>query len=338
MLAVSLMPLFFLGGITHFQIAKVNRQKVENQTRHPTNVKAESAILFSDEEMKALTAARNLQFGIIGSGLVIIVLAAVFMSTYIVKQMEAAGRKMDELNAQLMQSDKLAALGKTAADIAHEINNPIAVIGEKAAWMRDLLEDEEFQQSENLSEYRISIEKIEEHVERIRKIIHNMLGFARRMEPHLDKVDINAVVDQTLELLQNHARISNIEIHRSLQPELPAIASDQSQLQQVFLNLINNAIDAIGKDGRIEIRSRKADSFIEIDIKDDGPGIPESQQRRIFDPFFTTKQSGKGTGLGLSISRDIVETLGGKIDFVSQEGKGTTFTIKLPILLPEKRG
>ncbi|MEW5910917.1 MAG: HAMP domain-containing sensor histidine kinase, partial [Thermodesulfobacteriota bacterium] len=158
----------------------------------------------------------------------------------------------------------------------------------------------------------------------------------RRMEPHLDEIDVNVVVNQTLELLQNHARINNIEIHRNLQMDLPVIASDQSQLQQVFLNLINNAIDAIGKDGKIEVTSRKVDSVIEIDIKDDGPGIPKSQQKRIFDPFFTTKQSGKGTGLGLSISYNIIEKLGGKIDFVSHEKKGTTFMVKLPIRLPEK--
>ncbi|OGP60122.1 MAG: hypothetical protein A2V65_01895 [Deltaproteobacteria bacterium RBG_13_49_15] len=290
----------------------------------------------SDEEMKKLMATRNLQVSIIGFGVLMIVLTTIFMSNYVVNQLEAAGAKMDELNARLMQSDKLAALGKMAAGIAHEINNPIAVIGEKAGWMRDLLSDEGFQQSENLTEYGKSIEKIEEHVERIRKIIHNMLGFARRTEPHLDEVDINAVVNQTLELLQNHTRINNIEIHRNLQPELPVIASDQSQLQQVFLNLINNAIDATGKDGRIEITSRKADSFIEIDIKDDGPGIPKSHQQRIFDPFFTTKQSGKGAGLGLSISYNIIEKLGGKITFTSEEGKGTTFMLRLPIRLPEK--
>jgi two-component system NtrC family sensor kinase len=289
------------------------------------------------EEMSGLFATRNIEIVIMAAGILAIVLATVFTTGLTVRSLEAAHQKMDELNAQLMQSDKLAALGKMAAGIAHEINNPLAVIGEKAGWMRDLLSEEEFQDSENLKEYQKSIEKIDEHVERVRKITHNMLGFARRMEPHLDDVDVNAVLNQTLELLQNHARINNIDIKKDLQTDLPVIASDQSQLQQVFLNLINNAIDAIGKDGTIDLVTRRTDHRIEVNIKDDGPGIPKELQRRIFDPFFTTKQAGKGTGLGLSISYSIIERMGGTINFSSQEGEGTEFRISLPIQSPAKK-
>jgi two-component system, NtrC family, sensor kinase len=289
------------------------------------------------EEMGGLFATRNIEIVIMALGILAIVLATVFTTGLTVRSLEAAHQKMDELNAQLMQSDKLAALGKMAAGIAHEINNPLAVIGEKAGWMRDLLSEEEFQNSENLKEYQKSIEKIDEHVERVRKITHNMLGFARRMEPHLDDVDVNAVLNQTLELLQNHARINNIDIKKDLQTDLPVIASDQSQLQQVFLNLVNNAIDAIGKDGTIDIVTRRTDQKIEVNIKDDGPGIPKELQRRIFDPFFTTKQTGKGTGLGLSISYSIIEKMGGTINFSSKEGAGTEFRIFLPIQSPAKK-
>jgi two-component system NtrC family sensor kinase len=231
----------------------------------------------------------------------------------------------------------MAALGKMAAGIAHEINNPLAVIGEKAGWMRDLLAEENFQQSDNFEEYQRSIEKIEEHVERARKITHNMLGFARRMEPRLDDVDVNAIINQTLELLKNHARINNIEIRRDLQSDLPVIASDQSQLQQVLLNLLNNAIDAIGKDGFIDLATVSDNRTIEISIRDSGSGIPEALQRRIFDPFFTTKGPGRGTGLGLSISYGIIEKMGGSLTFSSRENEGTTFVIRLPIKLPEKK-
>ncbi len=290
-----------------------------------------------DEEMDSLLVTRNLGILIISAGLVLIVLVTYVITTFTVRKIEDAHIKMDELSAHLLQTDKLAALGKMAAGIAHEVNNPIAVIGEKASWMRDLLSEEEFQKSENLREYQKSIEKIEEHVERVRKIVHNVLGFARRMEPHLGEVNINAVLTQTMELLQNHARINNIEVHRNLESDLPVIAGDPSQLQQVFLNLIDNAIDAIGKDGNIELITRRVGEFIEVDVRDDGPGIPKSQLSNIFDPFYTTKPGGKGTGLGLSISHTILEKMGGQIRVESREGKGTTFTVRLPVTMPEKR-
>ncbi len=211
------------------------------------------------------------------------------------------------------------------------------MIGEKAGWMEDLLAEEEFKNSQNYKEYAVSIKKIEEHVDRARKITHNMLGFARRMEPRLDDVEVNQVLDQTIDLLSNHARINDIDIRKRFSPSLPIIASDQSQLQQVFMNLINNAIDAIGSDGMIEIETALDKGQISISIHDDGPGIPESVKKRIFDPFFTTKATGKGTGLGLSISYSIIEKLGGHITVESGQGSGTTFIVSLPAVVPEKK-
>jgi two-component system, NtrC family, sensor kinase len=288
-------------------------------------------------ETGGLSHTRNMEILIISAGVLGIIITTIFITNLVVSHLEASDREMGKLNEQLIQSDKLAALGKMAAGIAHEINNPLAVIGEKAGWMKDLLADEEFRQSANFQEYLSSVEKIEKHVERARKITHNMLGFARRMEPHLDDVDVNRVLDQTIELLSNHARISNIDIMKRYQDDLPVIASDQSQLQQVFLNLINNAIDAIGANGHIEVATTMVDHHIVAHIKDDGPGIPKDHQRRIFDPFYTTKPSGRGTGLGLSISYSIIERMGGRISFDSEPGKGTTFTVKLPATPPEKK-
>lgn len=284
-----------------------------------------------------MAGIRNTEILIIATGCLVILFAIILISHTLVKHLEQTDKEMNELNAQLIQQDKLAALGKMAAGIAHEINNPLAVIGEKAGWMEDLLAEEEFQNSDNYDEFAGSISKIEEHVDRARKITHRMLGFARRMEPRLDDVEINRVLDQTIDILANHASINDIEIHKYFADRLPIIASDQSQLQQVFMNLINNAIDAIGKDGNIDVRTQLDKKWIRVIIEDDGPGIPEPVQKKIFDPFYTTKPNGKGTGLGLSISYNIIEKLGGRVSVDSTLGKGTTFTVSLPLVLPDKK-
>jgi len=289
------------------------------------------------EEMRGLFSARYAGIGIILSGIVCIVLTTVLTTRITINRLKEADMKTAELNAQLMQSDKLAALGKMAAGVAHEINNPLQVIIQQIGWMEDLLEEEELKQSENIEEFGKAIKKIEDHVERARRVVHGMLGYARKMEPHLEDVDINAVIRQTIDLLGNYARINNITIKTELSTDLPIIAADGSQLQQVFMNLVSNAIDAIGKDGTIEIKSRKSGPVIQIKVSDTGSGIPEEMQKRIFDPFFTTKQPGKGVGLGLWITHNIVEKMGGSISVKSRVGQGTTFTVWIPVTVPEKK-
>jgi two-component system, NtrC family, sensor kinase len=289
------------------------------------------------KDIDELIAVRNTEISIILFGCAVIILTTIFSTRVLIRRLEAADLGVSELNAQLIQADKMAALGKMAAGIAHEVNNPLAVIGEKAGWMRDLLAEEAFQKSENFKEFIKSIDKIEEFVERARKITHSMLGFARRMEPHLDDVDVNMVLSQTIDLLEIHAKNNNIEIIKDLQPGLPIIASDQSQLQQIFMNLINNAVDAIGKDGEIELKTWKSNASISISIKDNGPGIPEEYRNRIYDPFFTTKDPGKGTGLGLSITYSIIKKLGGTITLDTKALEGTLFVVTLPITVPEKK-
>ena len=289
------------------------------------------------EMMQSLFAVRNVEITIIVFGFLAIIMTTIFTTHLAVSQLQQSDATMQELNAQLVQSDKLAAIGKMAAGVAHEINNPLNVILQKTGWMEDLLEEEDIKESENFEEFQTSVQKIEEHVERARKVVHNMLGFARKMEPHLENVDINDTINQTITILENYARTNNIEIQVDLSGKLPIIASDQAQLQQVFLNLLTNAIDAIGKEGLVEIKSRRLDSRICISIKDDGPGIPAEKQKNVFDPFFTTKETGKGTGLGLSVSYNIIEKMGGKIRLKSQVGKGTIFTVEVPIVAPERK-
>jgi len=289
------------------------------------------------EEMAGLFATRNVQIAIVIGGILAIILTTVLTTRSSVNRLREADTRMNELNAQLVHSDKLAALGKMAAGVAHEINNPLATILQKTGWMEDLLAEEEFQKTKNVKEYIESIRSIEDQVERARKVVHSMLGYARRMEPRLEDVDINETINQTIDLLENYARINNINIQTELAPDLPVIASQQAELQQVFLNLISNAIDAIEKDGLIEVRSRRINSYVAVEVRDNGPGIPEDKKKRIFDPFFTTKRTGKGTGLGLWISYNIMEKLGGSLSFKTKVGEGTTFTALIPIVFPEKK-
>jgi two-component system NtrC family sensor kinase len=289
------------------------------------------------EEMTGLLATRSVALFLILFGIAAIAVTTIFTTRMTVKRLKEADERTNSLNAQLMQSDKLAALGKMAAGVAHEINNPLAVILQKTGWMEDLLAEEDFQKSKNAEEFKTSIRKIEEHVERARKVVHNMLGYARRMEPRLEDVDVNDTVKQTIGILANYARINNIDIRTELNPDLPIIAGDQAQLQQVFLNLISNAIDAIGKEGWIRVKSVRSGEEILVSVTDNGPGIAEEMQRKVFDPFFTTKSAGKGTGLGLWISYSIMEKMGGKISLNSKVGEGSTFVVQIPIVIPEKK-
>jgi len=266
-------------------------------------------------------------------GVLLIAAGTVYVVNEMMAELIKADREKAILDSGLMQSSKMAALGKMAAGIAHEVNNPLAVIKEKVGWLKDLLSEEDIAGSENFDEFKDALNKIEHHVERAKKVTHRLLGFARRMEPTEEKVDINKVLSDTISFLENDARYKNIAIESNYSPVLPPTLSDSAQMQQVFLNILNNAIDAIGKDGAIQIRTswNAKDKEIVVSIADDGPGIPNEVLTRIFDPFFTTKEVGHGTGLGLSISYSIVEKLGGRMLVASEVSKGTVFTIYLPV-------
>lgn len=289
------------------------------------------------QELNPLFEARYMVVGIITLGILIIILGTAFVTRATIGQLIESDREKAMLDSNLVQSGKMAALGKLAAGIAHEVNNPLAVIKEKVGWIMDLLSEEDISQSENRKEFEDAVQKIDFHVDRAKKVTHRLLGFARRMEPVREKVDINKLLDETTDFLKNEAHYRNITINTVYQSTLPTTVSDSSQIQQVFLNILNNAIDALGKDGVIDVQTRfnMKDEQIVVTIADNGPGIPDDQQNRIFDPFFTTKEVGTGTGLGLSISYTIVEKLGGRIMVTSEVGKGTTFTIYLPVVRQE---
>lgn len=290
------------------------------------------------QELSPLFETRYMMIGIIFLGMLVIVVGTVFMTRATIGKLIQTDREKAMLDASLVQSGKMAALGKLAAGIAHEVNNPLAVIKEKVGWIMDLLSEEDISKSENFKEFDDAVHKIDYHVDRAKKVTHRLLGFARRMEPIREKVDINRLLDETIDFLQNEAHYRNISIRSDYHSNLPATVSDSSQLQQVFLNILNNAIDAISKDGEINVKTthNSKDEQIVITISDNGPGISNDQLDRVFDPFFTTKEVGMGTGLGLSISYTIIEKLGGRILIASEVGKGTAFTIYIPVVKQEK--
>jgi len=285
------------------------------------------------EELLPLYRARWLLILLLAGGSLIIIGGAVFTANATVGALVRAEREKATLDASLTQSSKMAALGKLAAGVAHEVNNPLAIIMEKAGWMRDLLSEEDIKASPNFGEFEDAVAKIEFHVRRAKDVTHRLLGFARRMEPTQEDIDVNLLLDQTRSFLENEANFRGITFIRNYQNDLPRIESDTSQLQQVFLNILDNAIDAIDKNGSITIATRHHSESGEVDIAiaDTGKGIPKETVEKIFDPFFTTKKVGEGTGLGLTISYSIIEKLGGRIHVESEEGRGTTFHITLPV-------
>ncbi len=285
------------------------------------------------EEMAPFFRAEHVGGVILGFGFILVVLGTVFTTRMMTRRLIEAEKEKLISEDLMMQSSKMAALGKMAAGIAHEINNPLQIIGDQAGWMKDLLEDEQTKKSENFEEFEECIKKIERQVSRSREITHRLLRFGRRMETTQEMVDINHLLTETMAFLENEANFRDIKIQTEFDKSLPRISTDPNQLQQVFLNIIDNAIDSVGESGQIGINTNvdsKNPEEILVRISDNGPGIPKALLPKIFDPFFTTKPPNEGTGLGLSISYGIMEKLGGHITVESEEGKGSTFSIHIP--------
>jgi two-component system NtrC family sensor kinase len=243
--------------------------------------------------------------------------------------MDAPEKKDWLLDERLLQSQKLAAIGQLSAGIAHEINNPLAIIRQEAEWMQLVLK--KLGGGKELEELQGSVHQIVEQVDRCTEITRNLLDFARKRDPVIQAVEVNRIIENMTMLVEKEAKHSNIAIVRHYDEALPVIYSDAPQLRQVILNFLTNATYAIGKDGVVSITTRLAgDDAVDIVISDTGCGIPEAVLSKIFDPFFTTKPPGQGTGLGLSICHGIIQRLGGRIRVASTVGQGTEFTITLP--------
>jgi len=236
-------------------------------------------------------------------------------------------RRLGEAQRQIYQSDKLASLGRLAAGIAHEINNPLTGVLTYSSFL--------LKRAEKDSEAHDDLETIVRETKRCREIVKSLLDFSRRVPAKLSNIDVIQVIDRALKIVHNQLSFHNIHVSRHDQDALPSIRADENQLLQVFINLLVNAADAVGEGGgEITLSTRPARNderqWIEIEVSDTGPGIPPEDLGKIFDPFYTTKED-RGTGLGLSVAWGILERHRGTISVDSDVGKGTTFTIRLPV-------
>lgn len=233
-------------------------------------------------------------------------------------------KKLEETHLQLVSSEKMASLGKLAAGIAHEINNPLGgILIYSSLLMEDLPEGDP---------KRNDLSRIVQEASRCKEIVKSLLEFARQTEPKMEPTDVNRAINDGLFFLVNQALFHNIKIVKKFDPFLPFVRGNASQLKQVFMNIIVNAAEAMHGSGTLTISTASSPDgrYVSIEFTDTGEGIPEENLTRIFDPFFTTKAVGKGTGLGLATSYGIIQDHGGHIRVKSKVGEGTTFTIELP--------
>lgn len=285
-----------------------------------------------DEVLDSVISARRTLLLVLAMVSAFVVIVGLSISNRIIRQIDRLEKEKEELNDKILEAGKLSSLGQMAAGIAHEINNPVAIMVEEAGWIQDILEDIH-EKDANTEEISRSVAQIKSQGIRCRNITHKLLTFARKPDHKVEAVDVNALIREMLDLAGSKALNIGVTISFNPDPELPFVAASSTDLHQVFMNLIYNALDAMEAHGgqlKIEIgQIDKGRGY--VFISDTGEGISPENILKIYDPFFTTKPAGKGTGLGLSICYGIVKNLGGEIKVSSQPGAGTKFQVILPL-------
>ena len=236
----------------------------------------------------------------------------------------------EKLEKKIMDTERLISIGTMSTGIAHEINNPLAIINESAGFMKEVICSSQMDQSSQKQALLMGIEKIEKSVKRASRITHQLLGHVKKQETQFSEVDLVALLTETLDLVKKETEDKNIIINWEIHKNKPVLWSDPYQIRQVILNLLNNAVHAVGKNGSITVITKETEDAILFEIKDTGTGIPKENLGKIFNPFFTTKSFDQGTGLGLFVVHKIIADLKGEIEVNSTVGKGTSFIVKLP--------
>ena len=280
--------------------------------------------------MESWQETRNTLIEYLAMSITVILLWTLGMTAYLVRRIRIADQQRVKSLHMVEYSNKMASIGRLAAGIAHEINNPLAIINEKAGLINDMFTfKKEYKENPKLIKTANSIIT---SVERCAKITRRLLSFARQMHGEIQPVNIKKLIQEVLGFMEKEAECRSVEIVIDVSDEIPEFKSDRGKLQQILLNLINNALSAINDEGRLELIAKLKDSeHVSIVCKDNGIGISKDNLKQIFDCFFSTKTGSGGTGLGLSITYNLVQEIGGTIEVQSEEGKGTEFTIILPL-------
>ena len=260
------------------------------------------------------------------------VAVAAAVSVRVVRHMRAVERQRDAFYQEFARLSKLASLGEASCSIAHDLNNPLAIMNEEVGWLQDLLNGTDTDEEVTRREFASSVEQVQIQIGRCREIARRMLTWTRDPEEPSGQVEINRLLTKTLYLVETELVATGVHVVKHLDPELPAVTGGSAELRQVLLNLMKNALDAMkGVGGTLAITTARIGDTVRITIADSGPGIRSELMDRIFEPFFTTKGEEHGNGLGLTISLWITQRLGGRIDVESTPGSGSAFHVTLPL-------
>ena len=250
----------------------------------------------------------------------------------LVRQQEQAqeARFRARMEQQLSATERLASLGTLSAGVAHEINNPLAIINDAAGWLADVAAKDDSLSPKMRSTIKLALTKIDHNVQRAKRITHQLLSFSRQNESVIKEFDICAMISEVVDLTRKIADDRQAEVVFSCSDKEILVWTDPFQLRQVIVNLVTNGIQAVEPGGKVCMLISGDKEQAAIEVRDNGPGIPAENLERIFEPFFTTKPPGQGTGLGLSVSRGIIEKLGGTLTVESKLGAGAAFKVTLP--------
>ena len=267
----------------------------------------------------------------IAGGVAVLILALV-LSVWVVGRFTGRREQTVGNGHVMVETDKLSSIGEFATGVAHEINNPVAIMIEEAGWVQDLLEDEPIKDAKNREEIQRALEQIRVMGFRCKEITSKLLSFAKKTAAAVEDIQLNELLEDLVAVSSQSAKNIEVNIRTGFEDPLPIIRANYPEVQQLFLNIINNALDAMeGRGGELVVATRRDHDLIEVTVTDTGAGIAGPDLERIFDPFFSTKPVGHGTGLGLSICYGFVNQMGGRIEVESKVDMGSTFRVYLPI-------